>query len=75
MSAYPDHDPEYLTTFDALILGRAEETLAEHAELVEYGFRLVEVVGSPMLLYERGGKTFTRDYALAAVRAIKGDRR
>ncbi len=73
MSAYPDHDPEYLTTFDALILGRAEETLAEHAELVEHGFRLVEVVGSPMLLYERGGKTFTRDYALAQTRTIKED--
>ena len=71
----PEHSPdydEYVRTFHDLIMGRAEETRRDHEELVDHGFRLVEVVGSPMLLYERGGKTFTRDYALAAVRAIKG---
>ena len=71
----PADDPEYVQTFHDLILGLAEQTRQEHEELVEHGFRLVEVVGSTMLLYQRGGKTYTKDYALAAVRAIKEDRR
>ena len=72
---HPDHDPEYIQTFHDLIMGLAEETRRDHEELVKHGFRLVEVVGSTMILYERNGKTYTKDYALAAVHAIKEDRR
>ncbi len=68
-------DPEYAQVFHDLIMGLAEQTRQEHAELTEHGFRLVEVVGSPMLLYQRGDRYYTRDYALATIHAIKEDRR
>lgn len=70
----PDR-PEYERLFHDLVMGRAEETLAEHAELVEHGFTVVQVVGSPALIYRRGDRYYTRDYALATIHAIKEDRR
>ena len=73
---YPDYfdDPEYAQVFHDLIMGLAEQTRQEHEELTEHGFRLVEVVGSPMLLYQRGDRFYTKDYALATIHAIKEDR-
>jgi hypothetical protein len=73
MSAYPGHDPEYLTTFDALILGRAEETLQEAHALVEGGFEAVQVVGLDLLLWKRDGSLFTRERALSLIWSIEED--
>jgi hypothetical protein len=64
-------DPEFARVFNDLVQGLAEHTRQEHEELINHGFRTVEVVGSPMILYERNGTTYTKEYALAAIHAIK----
>lgn len=70
----PDR-PEYERTFHDLVMRAAEDTRLEHEELTAHGFRLIQVIGSSMFLYERGGRFYSRDYALAQTRAIKEDRR
>ena len=48
----------------------AEVARLEAAELHVSGFRLVSVVGSPALFWERAGRTYTHDYAMAEIGAI-----
>ena len=65
------HDPEYEELFLRLVASVAEEVRCEGEELAGHGFTVVEVIGSPTLLYRRGGKLYTRAYALAVVRSIE----
>ena len=63
-------DDEYVGLFTELVHQLAEQARREHEELSAHGFTTVEVAGSPTVFYRRGGRIFTREYALALSRAI-----
>jgi len=68
------HDPEYEELFLRLVASVAEEVRCEGEDLAGHGFTVEQVIGSPNLLYRRGGKLYTREYALAVAQAIPDPR-
>jgi hypothetical protein len=67
-----ERDDEYYGLMLRLTQSLAEQVRQEHEDLIAHGFAVVEVIGSPALLYRRGGKAYTREFALAKIEKEEG---